>query len=161
MVSRHPSLQHHWMMFWIATSLFVYICWWSLAVILIPSCQPTFLTTTTFLSAIRTSARDWISLFPPNISCLRFSHCNSRSRQNFAQPLHVCSQPEKNRLCMNVHGFWKILGRVRVRLASMKQLKCIHVIELPEDCASLHHAGHQLLGSQVEQLIERLCMIQS
>ena len=60
-----------------------------------------------------------------------------------------------------MRGFWKILGRVRVRLASMKQLKCIHVIELPEDGPSLHHAGHQLLGRQVEELIERLCMVQS
>ena len=60
-----------------------------------------------------------------------------------------------------VQDFWKILGRVGVRLASMKQLKSIHVIELPEDGPSLHHAGHQLLGCQVEQLVKRFCMVQS
>ena len=43
----------------------------------------------------------------------------------------------------------------------MKQLKSIHVIELPEDGPSLHHAGHQLLGCQVEQLVKRFCMVQS
>ena len=52
-----------------------------------------------------------------------------------------------------------ILGRVRMRLAPMKQLESVHVVELPEDRAPLHNAGHQLLRREVEQLVESLGVV--
>ena len=42
----------------------------------------------------------------------------------------------------------------------MEQLESIHVVKLPEDSSSLHHAGHQLLRRQVEQLVECFGMVQ-
>ena len=55
---------------------------------------------------------------------------------------------------------FQILGRVGMRLASMKQLEGVHVVELPEDRAPLHNAGHQLLRREVEQLVESLGVVQ-
>ena len=55
---------------------------------------------------------------------------------------------------------FQILGRVGMRLAPMKQLEGVHVVELPEDCASLHNAGHQLFRREVEQLVESLGVVQ-
>ena len=55
---------------------------------------------------------------------------------------------------------FEILGRVGVRLAPMEQLESVHVVKLPEDSSSLHHAGHQLLRRQVEQLVECFGMVQ-
>ena len=47
-----------------------------------------------------------------------------------------------------------------MRLAPMKQLEGVHVVELPEDRAPLHNAGHQLLRCEVEQLVESLGVVQ-
>ena len=55
---------------------------------------------------------------------------------------------------------FQILGRVGMRLAPMKQLEGVHVVELPEDRTSLHNAGHQLLRCEVEQLVESLGVVQ-
>ena len=55
---------------------------------------------------------------------------------------------------------FQILGRVGMRLAPMKQLEGVHVVELPEDRASFHNAGHQLLRREVEQLVESLSVVQ-
>ena len=55
---------------------------------------------------------------------------------------------------------FQILGRVGMRLAPMKQLEGVHVVKLPEDRASLHNAGHQLLRCEVEQLVESLGVVQ-
>ena len=46
-----------------------------------------------------------------------------------------------------------------MRLAPMKQLESVHVVELPEDRAPLHNAGHQLLRREVEQLVESLGVV--
>ena len=53
-----------------------------------------------------------------------------------------------------------ILGRVGMRLASMKQLEGVHVVELPEDRASFNNASYQLLRREVEQLVESLGVVQ-
>ena len=55
---------------------------------------------------------------------------------------------------------FQILGRVRMRLAPMKQLEGVHVVELPEDRSSFHNAGYQLLRREVEQLVESLGVVQ-
>ena len=55
---------------------------------------------------------------------------------------------------------FQILGRVGMRLAPMKQLEGVHVVELPEDRSSFHNAGYQLLRREVEQLVESLSVVQ-
>ena len=54
---------------------------------------------------------------------------------------------------------FQILGRVGMRLAPMKQLQGVHVVELPENCPPLNNAGHQLLRREVEQLVESLGVV--